>query len=298
MDTVEIGDAKMPLHSTVAEVHIRGTVVASIVVAAVSDPRILHFCVCQFLTCLSVDDRHIDRWVTLRLRTVVRDAVAIGVGINTAAHIPAPSLVLLIPKAGAVATANDNLAASVAVDVVGHYHVVLSGTDIHIGSHIDSPQQRAVEFVGLYLMRGGGRVVLGILSIIVVGSPCKQAVYHHGIVLAIAIEVHRPAVLRTVVVALDDVVVEVEVEPHIRVCLRLIQERCAHLTLHAVGRDGRHGILRIVGQSGLQTGHRQRFCIDFRIRRRTLSPFIHIIGSPFGFLGEFTPRDERTGAPS
>ena len=140
MDTVEIGDTEMAFHSAIAEVHIGGPVVATIVVAAIGDPGILQLRVSQLLTGSTVDDRHIDRRVALRLRTVVDDAVIVGVGIIAAAHILSPCLVRLVPETGAVATAYDDLATAVTVDIPSHHHIVLSGTDIDIRPHVDRPQ--------------------------------------------------------------------------------------------------------------------------------------------------------------
>ena len=95
-------------------------------------------------------------------------------------------------------------------------------------------------------MRGGGRVVLCILGIVAVACSCEEAVNDHGIVLAVAIEVHGPDEFGAVVVAGDYLIVKVENEPYVGPGLCLVEEGLAHGAFGSVGCDGRDGVLGVV----------------------------------------------------
>ena len=102
-----------------------------------------------------------------------------------------------------------------------------------------------------------GSIVTPVLSIVVEIGSGIQAVAHHGIVFSVAVGVHGPHILRAIVIAGKDLIVEIEVEPHIGPCLGLIEEGRTHLALHAVN-NGRHRILGIRGQRRLKVVHLQR----------------------------------------
>ena len=217
MQAVEVGDAIVSFHGAVAEVHVVRAVVAPVVVASVAFRQlgVFQFVPCQFGTRLAIDDRDVERRVAPVLRAVVRDAVGVGVGRSLAADVASPGVAGLVPEAGAVARTDDDFTAAVAVDVVGQYHVVLSGADIHVRPHVHRPEQFARQAVGLYLVGRRGGVVALVFGIVAARGSGKQTIADHGVELAVAIEVHGPDVLRAVVVAPDDLVVEVEVEPHV-----------------------------------------------------------------------------------
>ena len=75
-----------------------------------------------------------------------------------------------------------------------------------------------------------------------------EAIYYYGIVFTVTVSVHWPTELRAVVVAWDDGVVEVYIQPHVRPWLRLIKEGRTLLTLYTVGTDSRNGIFGVVRQ--------------------------------------------------
>ena len=249
VNTVQIGDAIVSFHRAIARTHIVCPVVASIGVTAI---RFGQFCVFQFVigqfsTCCPVDDGDVERRIALSLCAVVDDAIAIDVARRLASHIGSPRLIGLIPETCAVGRADNDLALAVAVDVVGQHHVVLSRTDIHVGTHIDSPQKCAIQFVCLNLV-AGGRSHLRIFRVGV--NLCrsgKQTIDHHCIIFAIAVQIHWPDKFGAVVVALNHLVVEVELKPHVGPRLGLVEERIALLALHPV-HDGGDGILGVVGQ--------------------------------------------------
>ena len=120
---------------------------------------VFQFAGSNLLASESVNDTDVERTVSRCLCTIVHDAVAINVGHAAAHGVFSPRLVLLVPEAGAVATFNHYLAAPVAVDIPGHHHIVLSGTDIDVGSHIYRPQQFTRETVGLNLMACSGGIL-------------------------------------------------------------------------------------------------------------------------------------------
>ena len=214
MHAVKVADGEVTVHGSIAVAHIVAAVSAGIVVTAVCHLAVVQFAASQFLARGAIDDRHIERTVANSLRAVVNDAVAIDIRHSASHGIFAPGLVGLVPEAGAVAGSDHHLAASVAVDVIRHHHIVLSGTDVHVRSHIHGPQQGAVQQVSLNLMTRRSRVLL-IVALAATGCSGKEAINHDGIHLAIAVQVHGPHKLRTIVVACDDGIVEVEVEPHI-----------------------------------------------------------------------------------
>ena len=256
VDSVEIADGKVAFHSCIPEAHVFGPGVAPILVAAVGSFCVFQFVTGNFLTGKAVDDRDVERRYFCGIVSIVCYAVAINIGYCAALGILAPCLVCLVPEAGAVRTLYEHLAASVAVDVPCHYHIVLAGTDIHVRTHIDRPQQFAREAVGLQLVRRRGCVFRILLARCCTGI---EAIYYYGIVFAVAVSVHWPAVFRAVVVARNYGVVEVDVQPHVGPGLRLIKKRCTFLTLHTVGTDCRNCVLAVVRQRrGLVAGHLER----------------------------------------
>ena len=286
----------MAVHGAVAIAHVVGTRGAGVVVGAVGHLVVFQFRAVYLGPRLAIDDADVEGAVALCLRAVVHNAVAVHVGVGAVHGIEAPRLVLLVPEAGAVAAAYHHLATAVAVDVPRHHHIVLSATDVHVGTHVHRPQQFAAEAVGLYLVAGRSSVLLVIAFAARSGS-CKQAVHHHGVVFAVAVEVHGPGKLRAIVVAVQHGVVEVDVEPHVGPGLRLVEEGLTDGTLHAVRTDGRNGILGIVRQRrGLVVGQLQRRAVHFGVVGSARQSLINIVGGALGLLCQLAPGDERTRA--
>ena len=234
----------------------------------------------------AVDDGHIVGRIALRLLAIVDDAVAVGVFRRAAVGIESPRPGVSIPKAGAVTTADDDLAAAVAVDVVDGDHVVLAGTNVHIRAHVNRPQARTVEQIGLEL------VALPLASGI-------KAVGKHGIYLTVAVEVHRPCVLTLVVIGIEQGGLEIEIEEHVLICLLLKEERIALLALNAAGHDG-HGKFRPEWHDRacrLIVGPRDRLGVDLDIVRRTLRPLIKVVRRILRFLRQLAPCDQNVLTP-
>ena len=125
------------------------------------------------------------------------------------------------------------------------------------------------------------------------GSSRKEAVHHHCIILTISIQIHRPYELGAVVVALDDRIVIIEIEPYVGIGLCLVEERFTHLTFHTID-DSRHGILCVGGQTRRRiVGHLQRGAVHLGPRLGARRAFIYIISSAFWLLGQFAPRNQR-----
>ena len=290
---VEVADGEVAVHGGIAVAHVVGTVVAGVSVYAVVHLAVVQLAAGYLRARLAVDDGDVEGAVAHRLLAVVHDAVAIGVGRLAVHGVEAPRLVLLVPEAGAVARLDDDLATSVAVDVVGYDHVVLSAADVHVRPHVDGPQQFAGQPVSLQFVARGGIVVATVLGIVVGTGTGKQTVAHHGVDLAVAVEVHGPDELRAVVVTRNDGVVEREREPHVGPRLTAVEEGRRQRTLDAGGRHGGHGVLGVVGQRlGHVARRRERFVVQPHIVGSAGRASVDVVGGALRLLGQFAPRDE------
>ena len=138
-------------------------------------------------TRFAINHRHIEGAIALGLGAIIHNAITIHICHIAAHRILAPCLVCLIPKTSTVTTLDDDLALAITVDVVGHHHVVLACTDVHVRPHIHRPQQCTIQFVSLNLMACRSRIVRLVFRIIIIASTGKQAIHHHGIHFTIAI---------------------------------------------------------------------------------------------------------------
>ena len=291
VNAVEIGNGEVAVHGRIAVAHVAGTVGARVGVGTIVNLAVFQFAACNLSTCHAVDDRHVERTVAHRLLPVVHNAVAIYIRHGAAHCIQSPRLVLLVPKTSAVARLDDHLATPVAVDVVGHHHVVLSSADVHVGPHIDRPEQFTREPVSLYLVGSSSSVVALVLGIVAPCGACKQAVAQHGIHFTVAVKIHWPHKLRAVVVAGNDLVVEIELEPHVAPRLGGVAEGLRQRPFGAVGTDGSHGPLGVGGhRRGLIVGHLERCAVHLRKLARAACTAIYVVGGSLGLLCQFAPR--------
>ena len=121
---------------------------------------------CNLSTCLTIYYRYVEGGELGGFSAVVYDLVSIGIGAVATIGVFAPCLLRLVPKTCPVGTFDQNLTLAVAVDVVGHYHVVLTAADVYVRTHIYCPHQCSVEIVGLDLVSSCKRDVFTGLGIV------------------------------------------------------------------------------------------------------------------------------------
>ena len=162
---VEVADGELAAQEgvllTIIVVVIVGAVVPAILVVAVGYGIIVKLGVGYLLARKRIYDGYVIRRVALLLRGVVGYPVAVGVGRGAAAHVFSPSACGLVPEACAVGALDDHLAAAVAIDVVGHHHVVLARVDVNVWPHVDGPEALPVERVCLQLVARGSAAGVG-----------------------------------------------------------------------------------------------------------------------------------------
>ena len=129
-----------------------------------------------------------------------------------------------------------------------------------------------------------------VLGIVVVGSSCKESVDDNRIELAIAIKVHRPYELRTVVIPCQYLVIEIELEPDIRPRLSSIPEGSAQIAFHSIDNSSHCELSAAGHRRGLVVRFRERCGIDFGKRCRTRGTLVEVIASALGLFCQFTPR--------
>ena len=139
MNTVQIADAEMTVHSTVSIAHIVRTWRTVITVWAIRHFLVLEFVTSYLSASLAINYWDVEGTISLGLSTIVDDTVAIHIGHIAAHSILTPCVVLLVPEACAVRGTYHYLALAITVDIPCYDHIILATTDIHIGSHIDRP---------------------------------------------------------------------------------------------------------------------------------------------------------------
>ena len=293
MHTIQKGNGKVAIHRSIAVTHVISAIVTRIGVATIVHFAIFQFTASDFCTRQSVDDRYVERTVAHILIAVIHDAVTIYICHGTTHGIESPRFLLLVPETCAIARLDDDLATPIAVDVIGHHHIVLTSTDIHVRTHVNSPKQFARESVSLNLMTGCSRIVALVLRIITTCGSCKEAVAHHTIYLAISIQVHRPDILRAIVVANEHLIVVVKLKPHVAPRLSLVKERIRHRSFHSFWTDSRHSPFGIVShRRRLVVRHLERLCIHLLEVGCSSRATIQVVGRAFWFLRQLAPRHQ------
>ena len=82
-------------------------------------------------------------------------------------------------------------------------------------------------------MGSSSRVIRRILRIIT-NCTSKKSVNNYCIKLSISVKIHRPNKLSSIIVTMQNLIVEIELKPHVRPRLNGIFERFAHFALYTI----------------------------------------------------------------
>ena len=156
MNTIIVGHGKVTCHLVILSVHIVGTIVAGPFVLAIGHLIIIQFCIIFLCARQTVDYRDIEWRISggIAQGCVIHDAIAIHICLVAVHGIETPGVLLGIPETGAIRTLDQNLALAVAVDVVNGNHIVLTGIDVHVRSHIHGPEAGAICLISLQHVAG------------------------------------------------------------------------------------------------------------------------------------------------